>query len=116
MRVAMVSCQPLLLAALTVTTGLLGMGCRGLQLTDSDPPSQAVGLESPSQQVLQEEGKRGIRIESKELGDDCGDPTPSDAKNDFEQGKETLFNITKEEPSDGRSPRLQVSKQWSEHA
>ncbi|XP_050713139.1 uncharacterized protein LOC126996582 [Eriocheir sinensis] len=110
----MVTCQPLLLAALTVTTGLLGMGSRGLQVIDpDDPPSEAVDLESLSQQVLQDESKRGTRIDSDASGDSCGDATPTDAQSDHENGKMTPFNTTKEEPVDGRAGRFQrTTSRW----
>lgn len=106
----MVNCQPLLLAALTVTTGLLGMGSRGLQLIDpDDPPSEAVDLESLFQQVLQDESKRATRMDSDSAGDSCDDATLSDVQSDHEKGKMDPFNTTKEEPTDGRAGRLQVS-------
>lgn len=106
----MVNCQPLLLAALTVTTGLLGMGSRGLQLTDpDDPPSEAATLEYLPQEILQDDSKRGARIDSDASGDNCGDATPSSVQNDQEKGKVTPFNTTKEELADSRAGRSQVS-------
>lgn len=109
-RVAMVNCQPLLLTALTVTTGLLGMGSRGLQVIDPDLPSEAVGPESPSRQVLQDEVERGSRLESDTLGGSCGDAAPCDGRHDLEEAKTTIpFNTTKEEPADDRSGRVRVS-------
>lgn len=101
----------MLLAVLTVTTGLLGMSSRGLQLTDPDPPSEAVGPESSPHQNLQEEVKRDPVLESDVSDGSCGEATPSDAQHDLEKNMTTTpFNITEKEPADGRAGRLQVSR------
>ncbi|KAK8371708.1 hypothetical protein O3P69_013560 [Scylla paramamosain] len=82
----MVACRcPVLLVALTVTTSLLEMGSRGLQLYEEDPPS----LDSLSQQILHSETQLEPRPHAGTSADlslvmdgSCGDEAPSEGLRD----------------------------------
>lgn len=106
----MVTCHRLLLTALTMTIGLLGMGSRGLHLSDLGSPTEAVGYESPLQHTLQDEVKCNSSLESNALGDKCCNATPTNVQDNLEKRKTTTpFNITREELSAPHTGKFQVS-------